>query len=101
MGGGDFVPGLQVPYLFRADIFVQSKERKRRGLYKRAVHRPQGEQQEPSMEFGSAVDRSKALGDIRGVTYIYAMFYRFGLIDVLDSVREKMRRKEKANPDDS
>lgn len=53
------------------------------------------------MEFGSAVDRSKALGDIRGVTYIYAMFYRFGLIDVLDSVREKMRRKEKANPDDS
>ena len=24
----------------------------------------------------------KALGDIRGVTYIYGMFYRFGLIDV-------------------
>lgn len=30
---------------------------------------------------GSVVDRPKALGDIRGVTYIYAMFYRFGLID--------------------
>ena len=29
------------------------------------------------------VDRPKALGDIRGVTYIYGMFYRFGLIDVL------------------
>ena len=28
------------------------------------------------------VDRPKALGDIRGVTYIYGMFYRFGLIDV-------------------
>ena len=27
------------------------------------------------------VDRPKTLGDIRGVTYIYAMFYRFGLID--------------------
>ena len=26
--------------------------------------------------------RPKALGDIRGVTYIYGMFYRFGLIDV-------------------
>ena len=29
----------------------------------------------------SVVDRPKTLGDIRGVTYIYAMFYRFGLID--------------------
>lgn len=28
------------------------------------------------------VDRPKALGDIQGVTYIYGMFYRFGLIDV-------------------
>lgn len=32
---------------------------------------------------GEVVDRPKALGDIRGVTYIYGMFYRFGLIDVL------------------
>ena len=29
---------------------------------------------------GEEVERSKALGDIRGVTYIYGMFYRFGLI---------------------
>ena len=36
------------------------------------------------------VDRPKALGDIRGVTYIYGMFYRFGLIDVPDKVKEKM-----------
>ena len=39
---------------------------------------------------GEVVDRPKALGDIRGVTYIYAMFYRFGLIDVPDEVKEKM-----------
>ena len=32
----------------------------------------------------------KALGNIRGVTYIYGMFYRFGLIDVPDEVKEKM-----------
>ena len=38
------------------------------------------------------VDRPKALGDIRGVTYIYGMFYRFGLIDVPDEVKEKMKR---------
>ena len=36
------------------------------------------------------VDCPKALGDIRGVTYIYGMFYRFGLIDVPDKVKEKM-----------
>ena len=41
---------------------------------------------------GEVVDRPKALGDIRGVTYIYGMFYRFGLIDVPDKVKEKMGR---------
>ena len=39
---------------------------------------------------GEVVDRPKALGDIRGVTYIYGMFYRFGLIDIPDEVKEKI-----------
>ena len=42
---------------------------------------------------GEVVERPKALGDIRGVTYIYGMFYRFGLIDVPDEVKEKMKKK--------
>ena len=41
------------------------------------------------------VDRPKALGDIRGVTYIYGMFYRFGMIDVPDEVKEKMGHPKK------
>lgn len=40
-------------------------------------------------EVGVIVDRPKALGDIRGVTYIYGMFYRFGVIDVPDEVKRK------------
>ena len=44
-------------------------------------------------EIGTVVERPKALGDIRGVSYIYGMFYRFGLIDVPDKVKEKMKRK--------
>ena len=44
---------------------------------------------------GSVVDRPKALGDIRGVTYIYGMFYRFGLIDVPEKVKEKMKSVRK------
>ena len=38
---------------------------------------------------GEVVNGPKALGDIRGVTYIYGMFYRFGLIDMPDEVKEK------------
>lgn len=41
-------------------------------------------------KIGEVVDRPKALGDIRGVSYIYGIFYRFGLIDVPDKVKEKM-----------
>ena len=44
---------------------------------------------------GEVVDRPKALGDIRGVTYIYGMFYRFELIDVPDEVKEKMGHPKK------
>lgn len=41
---------------------------------------------------GEVVDRPKALGDIRGVSYIYGIFYRFGLIDVPKKVKEKMTK---------
>ena len=43
---------------------------------------------------GEVVERPKALGDIRGVTYIYGMFYRFGLIDVPDEVKEQMKHPQ-------
>ena len=39
------------------------------------------------------VERPKALGDIRAVTYIYGMFYRFGLIDVPDKVKETAKNR--------
>ena len=42
-------------------------------------------------EIGAVVDRPKALGDIRGVTYIYGLLYRFGLINVPETVKEKMK----------
>ncbi len=44
---------------------------------------------------GEVIDCPKALGNIRGVTYIYGMFYRFGLIDVPDEVKEKMGHLKK------
>lgn len=38
------------------------------------------------------IRRPKDLGDIRGISYIYAMFYRFGIIDVPEKVKAKMGR---------
>ena len=43
-------------------------------------------------KIGEVVDRPKALGDIRGASYIYGLFYRFGLIDVPDKVKEKVTK---------
>ena len=44
---------------------------------------------------GEVVDRPKALGDIWGVTYIYGMFYRFGMIDVPDEVKKTVYPKDR------
>lgn len=42
------------------------------------------------LSIGAVVDRPKVLGGIRGVTYIYAMFHRFCLIDVPEKVKKMM-----------
>lgn len=34
------------------------------------------------------IERPKALGDIRGVSYLYPMFYCFGLIDIPDKTKK-------------
>ena len=40
------------------------------------------------------VERPKALGDLRGVSYIYPIFFRFGLIEVPEGVREVLQGKK-------
>lgn len=49
-------------------------------------------------KIGEVVDRPKALGDIRGVSYIYGLFYRFGLIDVPDKIKDKIDRRSISHP---
>ena len=41
------------------------------------------------------VDRPKALGDLHGVSYIYPIFFRFGLIEVPEKVKAIMNGKKK------
>lgn len=47
---------------------------------------------ELAMEKGGipVVERPKALGDIRGISYIYGIFYQFGMIEVPEPIKIKM-----------
>lgn len=36
------------------------------------------------------VNRPKALGDIRGITYIYGIFYEFALLEMPEKAKEKL-----------
>ena len=45
------------------------------------------------------VDRPKALGDLRGVSYIYPVFYHFGLIEVPEKVKAVLQGNRKEQED--
>ncbi|MBP3241008.1 MAG: hypothetical protein J6M92_10780 [Oribacterium sp.] len=42
---------------------------------------------------GEVVEWPKAIGDIRGISYIYPMLFRFGVIEVPEEMKEKMKGK--------
>ena len=47
------------------------------------------------MERGTVIGRPKELGDIRGISYIYPLLYRWGVIQVPEMAAEKMIGIEK------
>lgn len=49
---------------------------------------------ELTIEKGSTpvVERPKALGDIRGISYIYGIFFCFGIIEVPGDIKNKMQQ---------
>lgn len=48
---------------------------------------------ENSKELSEEVKKPKALGDIRGVSYIYPILWRFGLIKVPEDIEKKMGKQ--------
>lgn len=42
------------------------------------------------------IERPKALGDVRGVSYIYPIFYQIGLIDVPKKFEERMKLSDRS-----
>lgn len=47
-------------------------------------------------ETGTIYEKPKAIGDIRGISYIYPMLWRFGIIAVPEEVELRLRGKKKA-----
>ena len=54
-----------------------------------------------TLERGTVIGRPKELGDIRGISYIYPLLYRWGVIQVPEMAAEKMIgiEKETGKPD--
>lgn len=46
-----------------------------------------------ALAYEGIVLKPKALGDIRGISYIYPVFYHFGLIQVPDKIKKQMDGK--------
>jgi len=44
------------------------------------------------IESGKVYERPKDLSDSRGISYLFPIFYRFGLIEVSEKIKEKMGR---------
>lgn len=44
-----------------------------------------------ALEAEGPITRPKALGDIRGISYIYPLLWNFGLIEVPDAISDKMK----------
>ena len=48
---------------------------------------------ENSKRISEEVKKPKALGDIRGGSYIYSILWRFGLIRVPEEIEKKMEKQ--------
>ena len=76
---------------YTKELFVDRREKSKSITWKtvltayEAVRREKGEK--PMM------DRPKAMGDLRGVSYIYPIFYRWGLIDAPEKFARNMTQK--------
>ena len=43
---------------------------------------------------GEVIARPKALGDIRGISYVYSLLWNFGMIEIPEQIADKMGRND-------
>lgn len=78
--------GLKYTYTVRGgELFISRKEK---SVTKASVDKAY---KKVVKEGFRVFNRPKDLGDLFGISYIYPLFYRFGLIDVPEKIKGKMK----------
>lgn len=77
---------------YTKEIFVDRREKSKSITWKTVMAAYEAVQRETGEK--PMIARPKAMGDLRGASYIYPIFYRWGLIDV----PEKFGRNMEQNP---
>ena len=79
-----------LPYSYTKELWIDRREKSKSLVWSsvRAAYHKVLELQEESAR--PVVDRPKDLGDIRGITYIYGIFYAFGLLEMPEKAKEKL-----------
>ena len=75
---------------YTKELWIDRREKSKSLVWSsvRAAYHKVLELQEESAR--PVVDRPKDLGDIRGITYIYGIFYAFGLLEMPEKAKEKL-----------
>lgn len=108
MAGSHGISGLSIQNSNGAAVSIYTENREKRRMDKRVMDRPQRKEQKSVVEQRGTgiknsrktteiVKRPKALGDIRGISYIYPILWRLGLIRVPEKFEEKMACDDEKN----
>ena len=75
---------------YTKELWIDRREKSKSLVWSsvRAAYHKVLELQEESAR--PVVNRPKDLGDIRGITYIYGIFYAFGLLEMPEKAKEKL-----------
>ena len=97
MAGSHGISGLSIQNSNGAAVSIYTENRQKRRMDKRVMDRPQRKEQKSVVEQRGTGKRPKALGDIRGISYIYPILWRLGLIRVPEKFEEKMACDDEKN----
>lgn len=78
--------------VYTKELFVDRREKSKSITWKTDMQAFEAVRQEKKER--PLIARPKALGDVRGISYIYPIFYRIGLIDVPENFGQNMEEEE-------
>ena len=78
--------------VYTKELFVDRREKSKSITWKTVMQAFEAVRQEKKER--PLIARPKALGDVRGISYIYPIFFRIGLIDVPEKFGQNMEEEE-------